>query len=198
VDYIRTAEILMTKYQTDEPHVRHVAKLADTLFDKLGALHRLEERDRLTLELAAYLHDIGHFVGEKDHHRTGCCLILADEELREWEDDVRNCVAYAALNHRKRKRLEWAGAPLNRRSRMDSIAALLRIADVLDREHDQRSNLEMVRYDPEKRLVLLELEGIPLVDMAKKLNKKLQWACNCWKVDFVLKCGMDRISVQNI
>ncbi len=195
MEEIRTAELMMDKYRTDGPHVRHVAGLADGLFLKLKSLHGLEESHRVGLKLAAYLHDIGHYVGEKHHHRHSCYLILTDELLQGWEPELRSTVAYAALNHRKKRRLEWEGAGEGDRKAADSITAILRIADVLDRSHEQKTKLKDVRHIPEERLVVIELEGMELAASAKKLNKKLRWAAVCWGVDFVLSNGKEKVAV---
>jgi exopolyphosphatase/guanosine-5'-triphosphate,3'-diphosphate pyrophosphatase len=63
------------RYRSDSDHVKHVAKLATRLFDNLAAEHGLNARDRLLLEVAALLHDIGLFVSLRGHHKHAMYLL---------------------------------------------------------------------------------------------------------------------------
>lgn len=203
-DYLKVAERLISKYKTHETHVKHVAALADWLFVELADVHRLPQEAKLELLIAAYLHDIGHIVGEKHHHRHSCYLLLSDELLQGWSPELRGRVAYAALNHRKKKPQSWnwslygdwvPSGEEEQAKRLDAVAGLLRIADVLDYEHNQKTVLTSCRYLPQEQLVLLELEGMELSRYERKLNKKLRWAASCWETDFVLSNAEDRIVI---
>ena len=50
------------KYQFDAEHAKVVAHHAASLFDQCHDLHNLDEESKLLLEVAALLHDIGHFI----------------------------------------------------------------------------------------------------------------------------------------
>ena len=68
---------LMQEFENRPVHVSHVAQLALQLFDGLRELHQLGERERLFLEAAGHLHDIGHKydnVGE-GHHKESARMI---------------------------------------------------------------------------------------------------------------------------
>ena len=56
---LASAAMLGARYRYDESHTRAVARLSTRLFDLLAAEHALSPRDRLLLEVAAMLHDIG-------------------------------------------------------------------------------------------------------------------------------------------
>ncbi len=56
-----------------------VARLATRLFDNLAPEHALKERDRLLLEVASLLHDIGLFVSLRGHHKHSLYLLQASE-----------------------------------------------------------------------------------------------------------------------
>jgi exopolyphosphatase/pppGpp-phosphohydrolase len=187
--------VVMAKYKTDEAHAKHVASLAERLFENLKPVHRLVPEDAQELHLAALLHDIGHFVGEKKHHMHSCYLILTDDLLKDWDEGIRSRVAYAALNHRKKKRLDWEGLPVDEPYKRDAITALLRIADMLDYEHGQKVVISGSRFIKEERLVVLEFLGMGLAGYEKKLMKKLRWAADFWGVDFVLDNGKERMAV---
>ena len=74
----------------DAQHAEQVSRLALSLFDQLRPIHELGPEHRLLLEIAAMLHDIGHFVHRKSHNRHGEYLIRNSEipGLRGWRRDM--------------------------------------------------------------------------------------------------------------
>lgn len=119
-----------------ETHSHHVAFLATRLFDETAALHGLGEREREWLDYAAILHDIGYHINSRQHHKHAFYLIqhsdlygLAKEEV----DLIANVARYhrRALPHSSHAGL----AELSSKSRkvVETLGALLRIADALDR-----------------------------------------------------------------
>ena len=62
-------------------HGRHVAFLADRLFDELAELHGLGKKWRRRLHLAALLHDIGFAEGRRKHHKISMRRIETDTTL---------------------------------------------------------------------------------------------------------------------
>jgi exopolyphosphatase/guanosine-5'-triphosphate,3'-diphosphate pyrophosphatase len=97
---------------------------------------------RLLLEVAALLHDIGHFVNRKNHNRHGEYLIRNGEVpgLRGWR-----CEMVAALvryhNSKSEPALEhssYAALDGERRRQCRLLTSLLRIAEKLESEHEQK------------------------------------------------------------
>ena len=78
----RARKSLGEKYRYDAAHARPWRSLATRLFDELNAEHGLDARDRLLLEVAALLHDIGIFVGLRAHHKHAQYLISGVRDLR--------------------------------------------------------------------------------------------------------------------
>lgn len=62
-------------YKGNEAHAEHVAKLAETMFDKWQPILRLSVRDRRLLRVAALLHDIGITINYYDHARHSAYLV---------------------------------------------------------------------------------------------------------------------------
>ena len=132
----------MYELETEPQHVLHVGKLALLLFDQLQTLHQLGPEDRLLVEAAACLHDIGWAVspGGKEHHKASARLIRE----RAWKSLAPAEVAVLALVARYHRQSlpdpqhkDFVRLPTGDRSRVDRMAALLRIADGLDRRHLQ-------------------------------------------------------------
>jgi exopolyphosphatase/guanosine-5'-triphosphate,3'-diphosphate pyrophosphatase len=132
---------LARRYAQAGPHPRHVARLALALFDQTESLHGLGERDRGLLEYAALLHDIGKSVAEARHELHSHRLILQGD-LRGFRGKEVAVIALVALYHRKRwpkkRDPELRSVRPAMRSRVKWLAALLRLADALDRSKAQR------------------------------------------------------------
>jgi exopolyphosphatase/guanosine-5'-triphosphate,3'-diphosphate pyrophosphatase len=135
------AERLGEHYHYDAPHALKVRELAFAIFDALRAEHRLDARDRVLLGIAATLHDIGEFVGYAHHHKHGFYLI-SNAELGGLSAEEMRLVAVAVRFHRRahpsERHPEFAMLPREDRRRISRVAAILRVADALDREHRQK------------------------------------------------------------
>ena len=120
----------------DEAHGRQVSRLALQLFDRTQPLHDLTGADRELLEHAGLLHDIGEHVSTDGHHKHTAYLIQHGK-LRGFAPDEVDQLAALARYHRGGDprpskeliaKLDPAG-----RDRVAKLAALLRVADGLDR-----------------------------------------------------------------
>ena len=124
--------------RTDRRHVEQVLTLARTVFDHLGKRLGCEPSDWVALEAAALLHDVGQLVSYKGHHKHSYHLIRHAESL-PMSPQERELVAIVSRYHRKsppsKKHPEFAALSAEDRARVRRIAALLRVADGLDRGH---------------------------------------------------------------
>jgi exopolyphosphatase / guanosine-5'-triphosphate,3'-diphosphate pyrophosphatase len=128
-------------------HAAQVAKLATALFDQTRAIHGLTDREREWLEYAAILHDLGVLISYEQHHQHSYYLIK-NGDLRGFEPDEIETIALIARYHRRRtpKRKHEGFGDLRRRRRraVRTLAAILRLAESLDRSHAQTvSSLEL-------------------------------------------------------
>jgi exopolyphosphatase/guanosine-5'-triphosphate,3'-diphosphate pyrophosphatase len=121
-------------------HANQVTRLALALFDQTRAVHQLGGREREWLEYAALLHDIGVHISYEGHHKHSCYLIR-NGDLRGFEPDEVDIIALVARYHRratpKLRHEEYARLPRKLRSTVQTLAAILRLAESLDRSHAQ-------------------------------------------------------------
>ncbi|MGB7220132.1 MAG: Ppx/GppA phosphatase family protein [Vicinamibacterales bacterium] len=121
-------------------HAAQVARLALTLFDQTRSVHALTDREREWLEYAALLHDIGVHISYEGHHKHSHYLIK-NGDLRGFEPQEVAAIALVARYHRratpKREHDEFADLPRERRRTVRTLAAILRLAETLDRSHSQ-------------------------------------------------------------
>ena len=134
---------VMERLEPEPQHTRHVAFLALRLFDETQHLHRLGQPERVLLEGAARLHDVGWPIsqGGAGHHKLSARLIR-EQKWRHLQRDEVEVVALVARYHRKALpnpgHEDFERLPPHRQEVVRKLAALLRLADALDRSHLQR------------------------------------------------------------
>ena len=138
---LASAMSLGARYKYDAAHAAAVARLAMRLFDLLSSEHALGPRDRLLLEVAALLHDIGLFVSLRGHHKHSMYLLQASEIFGLSRDDMQ-VVGNIARYHRRgvpsKSHPEFMRLDRDERVRVTKMAAILRLANALDAEHEQK------------------------------------------------------------
>jgi len=119
-------------------HTHQVTRLALQLFDELQSLHGLGAEERLWLQYAALLHDIGWIEGQPAHHKTALRIILTTPGL-PFDTRERHIIGSIARYHRKalpdEKHDHFAALAPADRQKVRVLAALLRVADGLDCTH---------------------------------------------------------------
>jgi len=178
------------RYFFDEPHGVHVAHLAASLFDQMAGPLGLPSEERRLLTAAALLHDIGSYISFKRHHRHTWYL-LSESELPGFSPAEMRVVALVARYHRKGmpkiRHDGYADLPKEERVRVDRLAALLRLADALDREHRQSVHHVWLKVTGSAATLALEGEGDLLLE---------RWALKR-KADLFEKCFGVRLDARN-
>ena len=149
------------RYKTDRRHADHVATFARQLFRELQHLHGLDPKYELVIRVAATLHEVGMFISPREHHKHSLYILLHTEIFGLSTQD-REMVALLARYHRRYN--PEPGHPhfadLSREERMTvlKLAALLRVADALDRSHSQR--IRSIQLRPEGSRLSLLTQGV--------------------------------------
>ncbi len=121
-------------------HAQQVARLALGIFDQTRSVHRLAEREREWLEYAALLHDIGVHISYDRHHRHSYYLIK-NGGLRGFEPQEIEVIALVARYHRqgtpKKSHDGYGDLGRTERTTVRVLAAIVRLAEGLDRSHAQ-------------------------------------------------------------
>lgn len=122
----------------EAPHARQVQALALQLFDAIGARLGCEPSERRTLADAALLHDVGYHINYEDHHKHSFHLIR-HADLLGIPPAEQVEIALVGRYHRgkepRRKHADWWKLERDARERVRRLAAILRVADGLDRGH---------------------------------------------------------------
>ncbi len=122
-------------------HGEQTARLAVRLFDLTASLHGLGAREREWLEHAALLHDVGYAVHYRSHHKHSYYLV-ANATLDAFDPREVEIVAHVARYHRgatpKPHHASFQALKSWQQRTIAALAALLRVADALDRTHASR------------------------------------------------------------
>lgn len=156
----QVVEAMARRFGVDVKHARQTAHLANTLFGALHPLHQLPATAGKLLEAAAYLCDTGHYVSDMAHHKHSFYLV-ANSDLPAFTNEERLTVALLCRFHRK-------SMPQARHSFFQDLTAnvkklvlwlvpILRLADGLDRSHDQR--VESAKVEITDKVVTIVLES---------------------------------------
>ena len=153
----------------DWPHARQVERLAGELFSATQPLHLLDLEARRLLARAALLHNTGMLVEMRRHHKHSYRLIK-EAPLPDFTDQQRHEIACIARYHRRAlpstSHEEFASLGSTARKRVSALAALVRVADALDFNHDSRVlHLFAQEEACDKETWTIALQVRPLADL---------------------------------
>jgi exopolyphosphatase / guanosine-5'-triphosphate,3'-diphosphate pyrophosphatase len=174
---IRSALDLARRYNVDEAHAQHVAELTQLLFHQLRAEHQLEPRHEVVLYVAALLHEIGHFISIRSHHKHAMYVIRNSELFGLSRRDLQ-LVALTVRYHRRAspQPTHEGYSMLDREDRVSvaKMAALLRTAVALDESRSQRiRTLECRREDNHLVISVPGVDDLSLEQLALRQSGSL-------------------------
>ena len=149
------------RLERDQRHAEHVRELSLQLFDQLQPLHHLVPEARVILETGALLHDVGHSVSHKGHHKHGEYLTM-NGDIPGLEGRER-ALAAAVVRYHNRKaepadhHISYAALNTGDRRLARRLASLVRIAEGLDHSHRQR--ISAVKATFQRGAVGLQLQA---------------------------------------
>ncbi len=160
-EVLRSTESLARKYRVHKAHSAQVTRICQTIYDQTTQLHKLTNHDALLLKCAAIIHECGNFIGTRAHQKHSHYIIKNSEIFGLSQKDIL-LIALIARYHRKScprpSHPDYHDLQSKDRMRVSKLAAILRIADALDRSHTSRIGEITVRI--EKQKMHLDLHGI--------------------------------------
>jgi exopolyphosphatase / guanosine-5'-triphosphate,3'-diphosphate pyrophosphatase len=140
-DQRREVETMGRRYGVALDHARKVAEISNLLFTALEPLHELPAATGKLLEAAAFLHDVGHYVSDSSHHKHSWYLV-ANSDLAGFTERERVLIAAICRYHRRSlpnpEHAAYQSLSTEEKRTMMLLFPILRLADNLDRSHDQR------------------------------------------------------------
>lgn len=140
-DQRREVEDMCRRYGVAIEHARKVASISSMLFTALQPLHELPPASGKLLEAAAYLHDVGHYVSSVGHHKHSFYVVL-NSDMPGFTERERLLIASLCRYHRKTLPAPvhhaYQSLSAEEKQTLLMMVPILRLADNLDRSHEQR------------------------------------------------------------
>ncbi len=151
-------------YKVNEQHALHVNDIAMQLFDGWAPLHHLEARDRMLLQSACLLHDIGISINYYDHPRHSAYLVenarlfgLTHREqiltavVAGWHSSISSKLMRNRLYSEFLDEADW--------SKAKRMAIILAIANSLDSTHRQLITNPIASFTKGMAVISVSTEG---------------------------------------
>jgi len=146
-DTISAARHISKRYRYDKKHAEQVEKHALFIFDSTRRQHGMDDRDRLLLQLAAIMHEVGKYIHVTDHS-TRSYQIIHTTEIIGLTREEREIIAYTARFYTQDDLYSdryFQYLPSGQRITVSKLTAILRMADAMDASHRQKlKNISIV------------------------------------------------------
>jgi exopolyphosphatase/guanosine-5'-triphosphate,3'-diphosphate pyrophosphatase len=167
---IAGAESFACRVHCDLKHGEQVRNLALQLFDQLWPYHHMDFELRTVLEAAATLHDSGHLIHRKAHHRHGEYLLRNSKNsgLRGWAKNMAACLVryHNGKSEPSAAHKLYASLDDARRKQTRILAGMLRLAERLESDHHQAIAGLNVEGGPHEVRVHVELRNGSRLNLA--------------------------------
>lgn len=136
-----SALTLSNWYHVDAKHRDTTVKFALQLFDRLHKLHGMGKRERLLLETAALITDIGSYIDTHDHAESSDFIIRNSDIMGLSSREQRIVATIAHYHTSATPQLDMSALQMFKggdRLIVAKLSALLRVADSLDTSRQQK------------------------------------------------------------
>ncbi len=140
VDTLSAARHVGKRYRYDKKHGDYVEGAALAIFDAAKKYHGMNKRQRLLLQLAAILHEVGKYINVS-HHNIRSYNIIHTTEIIGLEREEQEIIAYVARFYNTDdlyKDRYYQYLDREQRKVIAKLTAILQLADSLDASHRQK------------------------------------------------------------
>lgn len=139
---VQLAYTLGRKFKYEYEHSISVEKTSLLLFDRLKRVHGLGKRERFMLKIAAILHDIGKFLSLRQHYFYSYRLVISSDIIGFSEKEkalIANIAYYHSKGIPSDSDANYAVLSPEQKITLAKLAAIMRLADSIDRSHTQKT-----------------------------------------------------------
>ena len=166
-DIVVASRNIAKRYSSGKSHIQGTTELAMAIFDGIKKVHGMGSREKLLLRIAVQLHDCGKYVSISQVSECSYNIIMNTEIIglsTEERHIIADVVRFNNVKFEFSKVDEAAfGSERERRLTVAKLAAILRLANALDRSHYQKvKGLKAVLKDSELVMVMDSDQDISL------------------------------------
>lgn len=188
-EIVISAQNLADRYQVDPKHRDATVTFALQLFDRLKKLHGLGKRERLLLQIAAIVNDIGSYVDTHKHYEHSDYIIRASELMGLNAIEQQMVATIARFHSSDSPQIDLGDLPLMssaRRLTIAKLSAILRVADSLDASRQQK--IQSIRVSQKLDQIVLTATANDDVELERwTLKRKGQFFAAVFGLPIVLK-----------
>lgn len=159
---ISCANQIAKTYNCNQKHSDNIKKFACKIFDKMKGTHGLDQRKRLLLELAAILHDSGHYVTAK-HHLLSAFDLIKNIDIYGMTENEMLITAYISRYNEfdipNYEDIEFIKLSDKNKLIISKLVAIFRIANALDKSQKQKLKDIKVKLENDKLEIIAESSG---------------------------------------
>lgn len=156
-EIVVSAMNLASRYRVDPAHRDATVTFALQLFDRLKKLHGMGKRERLLLQVAAIVTDIGSFVATHKHYQHSDYLIRASELVGLTAAEQQIVATIARFHSSNSPQTDLGDLPpmdAGQRLLIAKLSAILRVADSLDASRLQKIQSIRVSLRDDKVVIM--------------------------------------------
>lgn len=148
------------KYRINKKHAAFVEKIALSIFDQTKKLHKLGEKERLYLQVASILHDVGIFVDACNHCIQSYNIICNQNIIGFSDKDLQltaNIARYHSEETPKQSHKDYYILCDQDKMTVSILSAILKLAEALDISHLEK--IKELKLTSDKDLLYFNLNS---------------------------------------
>ena len=183
-------EEMLNKYSADTAHPVEVQRIATLIFKEVNkCLFKMSDREKEYLKAAALLHDIGYSIEAKGHNKHSMHLII-ENGLENFTDEETKIIACIARYHRgslpdKNEHEFYKTLEKKDRKIVKRLGGILKLADGLNKEHEQIIDNIKLEYDFENsiaKIILFSKNKKPDISAAVRKRDLFEIGFKCQSI----------------
>jgi exopolyphosphatase/guanosine-5'-triphosphate,3'-diphosphate pyrophosphatase len=147
-------------YKSYGEHIQYVDEISEMLLNKLSKTNKFTEKEVLCLKIAVILHNIGKYINPDKHYINSNYIINNTDIIGLSENDrklIGLIVKYQSYLLPSEKDEEYAGLSVVEKISVSKLAAIMRIADALDKNYKQK--FKSIKIKSKKKNIIIEVES---------------------------------------
>lgn len=155
---LASAMAMAKRYRSSKNHYAYVSEFALAIFDCMKKEHGMDRRQRLQLQIACILHDCGKFINLQDVANNSYNIIMSTEMMglsHKEREEVANAVKYNTMYLPSYQQVKASLGDASYTT-VAKLAAILRVANAMDRSHKQKMEKFSIHLKDKKLVITVD------------------------------------------